>query len=247
MPNKQILIIHPNDKTTSFLNRIKNYLVEKFEDRIHHFNIYPNDDSHKTCLDRIRNHPSDGLIIFLGHGRTDKLYGSKGDLYHNKDLVSPDAIEEDPSKYYFNDNFINEENIDVFSDKRVFCLACNSNNKISTFASDKGVNTFFGFGNIPTSRAEFEEDGIKNVSNDMVKFMKSELNLIIKKGLEYGISNNYNFRQLMDIIHLIINQRIAYYLKEEKHLNERRQLVDYLYLLKKEMRIVGDKNLKLLS
>ena len=57
MIQKQILIVHPNDKTTSFLNKIKSHLIQRFEDNIHHFNIYPNDESHKQCIEKIKSNP----------------------------------------------------------------------------------------------------------------------------------------------------------------------------------------------
>lgn len=247
MTDRKILLIHPKDKTTAFLDRIKNHIVQRFEDEVHQFNIHPNDDSHNVCLQRIKDHSEDGLIIFMGHGHIDSLSGSKGDLYDNKDLVSAEAILEAPDKYYYKDIFIGQDNAEVFRGKKVFCLACNSNNKIAEYALEKGAKAFYGFGNIPTSEGEFKQDGLRNVSNDIVKAMKTELNAVIKKALEYSISNNYSFTELRSITHFMLNQRITFLLREEKHLNERHLLADYLYSLKKEMKILGDNKLKLLS
>lgn len=242
---KPILIVHPNDKTTSFLDKIKNHLVHRFPDKLHHFNIYPNDESHAACMQKIKSTPEDSFIIFFGHGRTDKLYGSKGNDFDNRDLVSIEAIAEHPEQYYYNDNFINEKNVEVFAGKKVFCLACNSNDKISNYAFNKGVHVFLGFGDIPTSVPEFKEDGIKNVSNDIVKLIKTELNYIIKRSLEIGIENNFKFFQLRDIIQFITNQRISYYLRIKKTSHDRNVLADYLYKLKSEIKIVGNKNAKI--
>lgn len=247
MPNKQILIIHPNDKTTSFLDKIKNHLIGKFEGQVHHFNIQPNNQSHNECLERISSHAENGLIIFLGHGRSDKLFGSKGKSFESAELVSELAKQENPEDFYCNDNFINKDNVSVFSGKKVFCLACNSNQKIAKYALEKGAKTFVGFGDIPTSREEFEDDGIGNVSNDIVKAMKTELNYIIKRGVEYGISNSYNFQQLQDFISFLINQRITEYLVEKKSCKERHLLTDYLYQLKRDITIFGDKKVRIIE
>ncbi|QBA23063.1 hypothetical protein EU348_18525 [Chryseobacterium indologenes] len=247
MVQKQILIVHPNDKTTSFLDKIKNYLVQRFEDQIHHFNIYPNDDSHNQCIARIKSNPDNGLIIFFGHGKTTKLYGAKGDLYDESDFVSPDAIAEKPDNYYYNDDFINENNIDIFNGKKVFCLACNSNAKVASFAIENGAKTFLGFGNIPTSISEFKEDGLENISNDIVKLMKTELNYIVKRSLEIGIKKNYTFNQLRDVIQFITNQRIAHYLKVDKTSKVRQTLTFYLYMFKSNIKIFGDPNTTLLG
>src|SRR5258708_26395188 len=106
MPEKRILIVHPYDKTTTFLDRIKSHLQTQFRDEVHYFSVKPNIESHEKCLERINNHSANGLIIFLGHGRSDTLYGAKGDEYAAS--VSEEAIAESPERFYYNDNFINE-------------------------------------------------------------------------------------------------------------------------------------------
>lgn len=246
MPEKPILIVHPNDKTTKFLDKIKNHLIEMFGEQVHHFNIYPNEQSHQTCLERISVHPENGLIIFLGHGRTDKLYGSKGDLFGNAEFVSQEAKDENPDDYYGNDNFINESNAVVFKNKKVFCLACNSNDKIATFSVDSGAKSFFGFGDIPTSLSEFE-DKEEKVTNDLVVRMKTELNYIIKISLSMSIERGLTFEDLLNHIQFITNQRLTDVLVNQKNFRERQKLADYLYYLKKEASIIGERKLKLLE
>ena len=247
MVYRKILIVHPNDNSTAFLNRIKNHLKAKFESQTHHFNVYPNQKSHIDCINRITSHSENGFVLFLGHGRSDKLFGGKGKYYENVFFVSQSAIDENPDDYYYNDDFINKENSYIFSNKKIFCLACNSNDKLAKFALDSGVKTFVGFGGIPTSKLEFEEDGLKNVSHDIVKLMKTEINYIIKKSLEIGITNNYSFIQLQNTINFITSQKITYYLVERKKLKDRHLLADYLYYFKSNMQIVGDKYAKLVD
>ena len=181
------------------------------------------------------------------HGRTDKLYGSKGKLVENAEFVSLAAKEENPEDYYYNDNFINQDNASVFSGKKVFCLACNSNNKIAEYAIQNGARTFLGFGDIPTSMDEFKDNGLENVSNDIVRFMKTELNYIVKRSLEYSIANYHDFEQLKNILHFLINQTISEYLIARKCNKERYILTDYLYQLKKEIRVFGDTKIKLIQ
>jgi hypothetical protein len=246
MTANSILIIHPKDKTTSFLDRIKNYLITNFNDKAHHFNIYPNDKSHSDCLERISTHPADGLIIFLGHGRSDRLYGSKGDLYESLEFVSPEAINEDPSNFYYNDNFINETNIDIFKGKKIFCLSCNSKDKIGQLAIDKGTKSFFGFGDSPTSIAEFNQSG-EDVGNNFIASIKNEINYIIKISLTYSITNNYSFQELLNILRFITNQRLSDTLMSAKKIKKRHLLADFLYYLKSDASIIGERNIKLLE
>lgn len=246
MSVKPILIIHPNDKTTSFLDKIKNHLIEKFDEQVHHFNIYPTEKSHNECLERISIHPKNGLIIFLGHGRTDKLYGSKGEKYDNSDFVSEAAKDENPDAYYYNDNFINESNVEVFREKKVFCLACNSNDKIAGYAITKGAKSFLGFGNIPTSLSEFE-DKEEKVTNEVVVRMKTELNYIIKTSLTLSIENGFTFDALLNHIQFITNQRLTDTLTNQKNFKERHVFADYLYHLKNDAKVFGSKKIKLVE
>ncbi len=245
MLDSPILIVHPNDRTTAFLNRIKTHLIKKSDEDIQHFNVQCNDESHNQCLDRIKRHSSKGLIIFLGHGRTDKLHGSKADSYGA--YASPDSIAANPDKYYYNDDFINESNIEVFAKKKVFCLACNSNDKIANYALEKGARTFFGFGDIPTSNQEFLEDGLNFVSTEMVSAMKGDLSLIMKTCLLYSINKSNTFEQLKELIEFSLNKRIAEYIISMKNFRDRYLLTNYLFKLKKEMMIFGDKTVKLIE
>jgi hypothetical protein len=247
MNAKPILIVHPKDKTTVFLDRIKNHLIDTFRDDTHHFNIHPNDNSHAECLKIIESHDEKGVVIFLGHGRSDKLFGSRGEWFDKDEFVSPEAIVENPGKYYNNEDFINENNVGIFSKKRIFCLACNSNKDIAQWAVDNGAQAFLGFGDIPTSTGEFSADGIENVSTDIVKLMKTELNYIIKASLTYSISQSHSFEQLQSTIQLVTNQRIVEILVNQKHFKERHLLADYLYYLKREIKVWGNKKAKLIG
>lgn len=242
---KKILIVHPYDKTTLFLESIKRGLNASFESDLHLFNIETNDKSHKDCLEIISNHPENGLIIFLGHGRSDSLYGSKGDEYSPS--LGLEEISTFPDLYYFNESFISKKNTYVFNGKKIFCLACNSNDKIAEYAMESGAKTFLGFGNIPSSSEEFVADGISKVTIEIVNSMKSELNHIIKSSIEYSILKSYNFEQLLNVIHFITNQKITEYLIEKKDFKERYILTDYLYQLKKDVRIFGDKKIKIIE
>lgn len=241
---KKILIIHPEDNTTSFLNRIKNNLVNNHGNIIHHFNVKPNPYSKNKCLETISKLPKNSFVIFLGHGRSDGLHGSKGKFYDNKDLTSQYLIDENPHEYYYDEAFIDTGNIDVFKHKNIFCLACNSNSKIASYAIEASAISFLGFGDIPTSISEFK-DTYKNVSTDLVKMMKTEINYIIKTSLDIAIQKNLSIEGLLDYIKFISNQRISEILVHQKWNKDRYLLCDNIYLLKKEATIFGDKKSKL--
>jgi len=241
---RPILIVHPHDRTTFFLESVKRDLVTEFGNQIHYYSVKPNNNSHIDCLKRIRIHPNEGIIIFLGHGRSDKLFGAKSDGYNA--LLSQDFINENPESQYYNDDFINEKNVNVFRGKKVFCLACDSNSKISDYAIREGATAFLGFGNIPTSIDEMKYQ--KNVlGREFLDRLKGEVNYIIKRSLVYSLSTGRTFQGLLDILQLICNQRITDILIKEKHFAWRHLLANTVYSIRSEVTVKGERNLKLMN
>lgn len=245
---KKLLIVHPYDKSTQFLERIKNYLQSEFENNTHYFSVKPTDSSHNLCLETISSFSENGLVFFMGHGKSNCLYGAKGALYAS--IENEEVKHEDPEKYYYNENFINTENINVFKNKKVIALSCNSNEQVGREAVIKGAKVFLGFGDLPTSIGELKDKGEKGKTGislaTIEQALKTDINDIIKKSISIGIHKNYTFSQLQDLIYFITNQKISSLLVDQKNINERKLIANYLYSFKKEIKIYGDKNEKLI-
>ena len=238
---KRVICIYPHDLTTKFLNRIQTYLKRELGDTFHCYKVKPNPASHVECLRRIQK-GSEEFLIFLGHGRTDCLYGGiangAGAYYDGR------FLEENPYANYCNKNFINADNINVFNNKKVFCLSCNSN-ELGKLAIETGAKVFIGFGDIPTDKEVLKEIG-KHLRVFTAAY-KSEIVWIIKKSLIHSINRNHNFYQLFDTICLHTNIRINEIVLKHKCLRERRLLADYLYKFKKEMVLLGEGSERILS
>lgn len=246
--DKRILIVHPYDKSTSFLERIKNHLQGEFSEDLHYYSVKPNKSSHSQCLKTIADFHRSGLILFMGHGKSNCLCGAKGDYYGTleNELIKAD----DPEKYFYEDNFLNKENIEVFKGKKVISLSCNSNAQVGREAENNGAKVFLGFGDLPTSIEELKAQGEYSKSGVSLgrieQALKTEINDIIKKSIGIGINKNYSFSQLVDLIYFISNQKITYYLINQKKVSERKLIANYLYTFKKEIKIYGNGNEKLL-
>jgi len=244
----ELLIIRPHDKSTNFLDRIKNHLDSSITVKLHYFNIKPNNGSHDECLSAIQDFSVDGLILFMGHGKSNSLYGAKGDYYGS---IENEFVKlESPEKYFYKEIFINEQNIDVFDGKKIISLSCNSNGQIGRKAVENGAKVFLGFGDLPTSVRELKDRGEENSPGKSLskieRAFKSEINYIMKNSLNISILNNHSFTQLVDVINFISNQRISYYLVNQKTLRERKLVANYIYDFKKEIKIYGDKHQKLI-
>jgi len=247
--DKKILVIHPYDKSTSFLERIKNHLQTEFKDMVHYFSIKPNEASHSQCIATIKDFSEDGLLLFMGHGKSNCLYGAKGDYYGT--LENGLVKAEEPDKYFYEDNFINEQNVEVFSGKKIISLSCNSNGQIGRYSIERGAKVFLGFGDLPTSIEELKEQGKESKSGvslaKIEQFIKTEINDIIKKSVGIGVIKGYSFNELVKLIYFITTQKISHYLVNQKKVSERKLIANYLYTFKKEMKVYGNGNEKLLE
>jgi hypothetical protein len=230
--NSKFLIIHPYDRSTFFLNKIERFLRGKFPKEIDLFNVKPSHESHEECIYRVSNLNKDALILFLGHGHSDKLFGASSDPYS----YIP----------YHNDNFISEDNIEVFKNKKIICLSCNSKGKIANLAIEKGVITFVGFGDIPTTVGEFDNRGYKVGGKSLIE-MKCKLNQIIKYSIYFSIERNYNFKQFVNLIKLITNKKLS----ELLHINNKNKrnilIYETLFYFKNEVSVFGKSDAYLLN
>ncbi|WP_370176179.1 hypothetical protein [Leeuwenhoekiella palythoae] len=247
--SKKILIVHPYDKSTSFLDRIKSHLQGEFSDDLHYFSVKPNEISHNQCLSSIRDFSVNGLLLFMGHGKSNCLYGAKGDYYGT--LENELIKSEEPDKYFYEDNFINEQNLGVFNEKKVIALSCNSNAQLGRKSVEIGAKVFLGFGDLPTSIEELREQGEESklgISLGKIEqALKTEINDIIKKSIAIGINKNYTFSELVDLINFVTNQKISHYLVNQKKISERKLIANYLYIFKKDIKIYGNRYERLIN
>lgn len=235
----RILCIYPQDNSTRFLNRIQNHLKQNLTETFRCYKVKPNQESHDDCIERVRRVTSEELVLFLGHGRSDRLYGANS---NSSFFVSPyfEGITD-----YENDNFISRDNIDIFTGKKVFCLSCNSADGLGKLAVQSGARVFIGFGDIPTDNEILPE--IRTRLPLLIARFKGEINWIVKTSLMYSLKKNHNFFQLADMVRLLANSRTNEIILRHQGLRQRRLLADYLYGFKQGMKLFGNGNEKLLD
>ncbi|MEQ8562284.1 MAG: hypothetical protein RID18_12305 [Cytophagales bacterium] len=189
----------------------------------------------------------DTLIVFLGHGRSDFLYGSVPD--ENNAFVSSDFLAENQDFTFEKGRFIYDENVNVFEKKKIISVACNSGKPkgIGQIAIEKGAKVYLGFGEVPTSAEEFEHRmGIKNVPKQIIDRFKGEINFILKLSLNEGIKSNMTFSELQNHIRLVTDKRAYSIVKNNSGLRNRRLLANTLHVFRKQMRVHGDGNLRIM-
>jgi len=230
----KIFAIYPTDEreSTQFLNKINVYLKEKLNDGWYCYKIGFNDDDHINCLKQAKEN-SAKFILFMGHGKSDCLFGSC--TKENTDFISPDA-EREIEQYYKNEQFIDENNIENFKNKVFFSFSCNSNAKraIASKAVEKGVFCFVGFGDIPT---DYTEKG--DFPPKAIAVYKGVITKIIKESLYISIINNYWVERLVDLIKICTYKEIQKLLQTENR--HKKIIIEKLLLFKNEIKIFGNR------
>mgnify|MGYP006916080993 FL=1 len=119
--------IYPQDATTDFLRPLCNHVCSTFGAVEVGYDTSGDDDPMEIIFDEIKDAET---VFFLGHGMSTCLYAS---ILDNVELF-------------------NKENISFLHGKRLFLLACNSNQFIDKFKLTDAI----GFGFLPTSEEDIE-------------------------------------------------------------------------------------------
>lgn len=237
-----ILVICPYDVTLKSLQRVKRHLSRELQDKVEIYDIKPNDFSHKVCIEKIKASSNTGFIIFLGHGRSDILYGSRGKKCNC--YVDEETRIENPDDYYEQDSFIDETNYPIFKDKKVLSLSCSSNELAKKIVAC-GAKVFLGFGPLPTSEGEFSEQGVF-ASEHLVAAFKGEISSIIKESIVYAVNKGYTFDRLRSLIAFMASKRMRSHRFREGE-KYREELIFQLAKMRAEMCVWGDGGLALID
>lgn len=235
-----ILIIHPLDRSTKRLGTVASHLHRVLPDN-RLFIVHPNDVSKKECHQAITECLESDLIIFLGHGRSDALYGAQATHYT---AFAPNPMDEIDAELfnYYDEHFIDKTTYSLFKGKKFIAYGC----KTSSLAKkllDAGATVMLGFGAIPTSKEEFKDMHI-DAPNILVAHMKGAITRILKNGIPRAIINQNSFAGLYRILEYEFQREIEQALASRFRFKE--DLVNTLFKVKRDIWIEGDINVPLL-
>ena len=207
-----IQIIISIDPSTEFLfeiiNKLKSYPID--------FNIielHPTNKSYSEAYDKITKFDKNSVILFLGHGTDEKLYGGENlPVFEKKE-------------------FIKLQQMNVFEKQNLFALSCNSAGLIKKSHRLSKMNKSIGFGGLPTSKEEVDDDKRlreQGVSAQTIQDFKNEIVYTVSE----AISQHYqDFNKLSDYLTLLLDQRINNAVLVKKD----RNLADLLFKMRYEM------------
>jgi len=208
---KNTVCIYPKDQTTDFLLPLYEHICTNIQAIGIHEDTTEDDDS----LDRIYEVIKDAdVVIFLGHGTSKVLYGSRCD------------------------NVVFEYlNHSLLLDKRLFLLSCNSNQFIKNYKLTDAI----GFGFLPTSLDDARQTkDFHNISivdlekKDVDCFNVALVNAFINTISDTTIVDFYLFKERLNFN---ISKGIVQCLLKKETPNYR-IIADELYFVYKDMIII---------
>lgn len=210
----KLICIYPEDSTTDFLLPIYAQLETMPDFDGYRFDT--NDSSKtKTLFDALYQLEDDAFVFFLGHGASNKLYGSVDNVGNKQTLFD-------------------KTNIECIKKKNVVGIACRS----KEFANNCILN-YIGFGDITSDYSEVlaernigdpnylewaSEEDIFNFQNEFVGAIADAIKM----------SKCGNLLSIYGMIKLCFNKRIASILVNRQPHNYR-HIADMLYEINDEM------------
>lgn len=211
--------IYPIDETTDFLQVIPEKIIESLgEEYVNVKRIFPNEDSYSEGVNFIENLPEKSVVIFMGHGQADILWGAENNTFDKKP-------------------FLKKTDSKVFANKYIFLLSCNSNEFLKgTFGFSKILNSI-GFGSLPTEMSEIDNNKklkSQGVNQSVIDSYKEVMIELISLSLCDMKNKNLSFPQLSNIFLLRLNKKISEVILQDVNNPENRILSNLLFLMKAE-------------
>ncbi len=212
-----INIIISIDPSTKFLFEvIKHFNNQEIPTNI--IEIYPSEDSYNNAKECISKLPKSSIVLFLGHGQSNQLYGGESVSFEKKVFISSNEMK-------------------LFEGQYLFILACDSASLLkSSFRTSKTLKSI-GFGGLPTEMKEVEDDkklSTEGITQDTINQFKLAITETVSEGFMYTIKKDVSdFIILKDYLCLLINKRINKAVLEE----DNRLLGDLLYKMRNEIAI----------
>lgn len=194
-----INVIFSIDPTTAFLSSICANL-KKAGIELNIIEILPSIDSYAEAISSIQKLPKNSIILFLGHGQDNQLFGGESETFKK-------------------DTFIKDTDMNIFSEQLLFLLACDSSDLLKRSFRLSKIKKSIGFSDLPTEMAEIEKDRKLNLyikENSVIKFRASIVSVISQALIEFYKMETPDFIWLKDYLILLINKKINQAVLEEK-------------------------------
>ena len=239
-----ILLIYPKDPTIRRIERHGQRIARILMDVTKRIVIRPADSSKTQAHVAIKGTDTSDLIVFMGHGRSDALFGARGNRYAQAEYADYRIVEEKPELYYNDENFIDGSTYKLLTDRKAVCFACVSN-QLGEILVKQGSKAVLGFGKLPTTKAELEEEWhYRDVNSHVAPAISGILDVSFGRALIRAIRQGGSMADLAFCIKDEIHWHIAQLLYSKARY--RYMLADVLSTVEKSVKVIGNASLPLI-
>ena len=236
-----IRIICPQDPTIRSVERQGRRLNRWLDAASRIYVLLPNDGSKYKCHHLIKTWDSSDLIVFMGHGRSDSLIGSRGRMY---DMIGgDDSLDKDSEDYYNDERFIDASTYGLLVGKSIVAFACETD-LLAQKLLDAGAKAVVGFGKMPTSRMELEQDAhiTERISNTMIAYINGALNVAFRDAFYMTHKMQGEIADVAVYFKMEVRRQVSLLLHSKA--KYRYSIATVLYDIAKTVKVVGDKTVK---
>ena len=234
-----IRIISPQDPTIRSVERQARRLDRRLGMDSRLYVVKPNDDSKNKCHSLIARWNDEDVIIFMGHGRSDALFGSRGNYFNM--AGSDDALDRESDDYYNDECFIDETTYQLLSGKSIICFSCESD-LLGKKLIAAGAKAVVGFGKMPSSWAELEQDlhYTERINNRMIAYINGALNVAFRDAVLITHKMHGSLIEFAASFKMEVRRQISLLLHSKA--KYRYCMANVLYDISRTVTVIGDRS-----
>lgn len=235
-----IRVISPRAPKDGCIERQARRLDRRLGDKSRVYIVLPSEQSKSRCHQLIRQWNNDDLIVFMGHGRSDGLVGSRG-IFAGM-MGEDDALDKVSDLFYDDEYFIDADSFHLFAGKKVVCFACESDllgEKLVT----AGATAIVGFGKMPSSKDEFvtERYDKKMITQAMISALNGTINVAFRDAVIRAVKMQGVMADVAVYFKMETRKQVSQLLHSKARY--RYVLANILYDISKTVMVCGNKQL----
>lgn len=236
-----IRIISPRAPKDRCIERQARRLDRRLGDDSRVYVVMPREESKERCHQYIRQWDKDDLIVFMGHGRSDGLVGSRA-VYAGM-MGEEEALDKDPELYYDDEYFIGPVNYQLLAEKKVVCFACESD-LLGDELVKAGAIAVVGFGKMPSSRDEFVEERYdkRMTTRAMIAALNGAINVAFRDAMIMAVKMQGEMSDVAVYFKMEMRRQVSLLLHSKA--KYRYFLATILYDIAKTVKVLGDQSVK---
>lgn len=237
-----IRIISPRSPEDRCIERQARRLDRRLGDVSRVYVVMPNAKSKNECHQLIRQWKNEDLIVFMGHGRSDGLVGSRA-LFAGM-MGAEDSLDRAPELYYDDEYFIGSDDYSLLADKKVACFACESD-LLGEELIKAGAIAIVGFGKMPSSKEEFDPERYdkRMITRAMIAALNGAINVAFRDAVIMAVRMNGEMSDLAIYFKMEIRRQVSMLLHSKA--KYRAILASILYNIARTVKVLGDQNAKI--